>query len=187
MRTTDVETERLLPLFMQNEPDTLAMAKALNETFRKLGRAAGLLSVWDRIDELPEQMLDSLARDLNILWYDYGAGIEAKRNLVRSSDYVYRHMGTKSAVERVAGDYYDSARVVEWFEYDGEPYHFKLIVESSSGVILPEELKERIKQVKRAVAVMDGSEFTWTTFLTEEEVILPHQTFFNPDIGMEGV
>ena len=37
-----------------------------------------------------------------------------------------RHRGTKAAVERAISAIYPNPKVLEWFEYGGDPYHFKL-------------------------------------------------------------
>lgn len=61
------------------------------------------------------------------LRYDSTAPIEAKRAVIRSSDLVYSKLGTRYAVEQIVRDYFRTGEVREWYEYGGEPHHFKVL------------------------------------------------------------
>ena len=52
--------------------------------------------------------------------------IETKRQLVRESIAWHRIKGTKAAVEKMAQTVFKGGVVTEWFEYGGEPYHFRI-------------------------------------------------------------
>ena len=86
---------------MRDDAAVRGLSAGLNEIIPGLAQSLSRLTTWDRIDELTEDELDDLAWELNILWYDKAAGIDAKREIVKSSDEVYRHLGTKWAVESV--------------------------------------------------------------------------------------
>lgn len=88
--------------------------------------------IYARIDELAEKWLDVLAYDLHIDWYDYDYPIETKRQLLKTSVKIHKHLGTKYSVETALAAVYSTARCTEWFEYEkgpGEPYHFKIKVD----------------------------------------------------------
>jgi phage tail P2-like protein len=183
MRLKDCEFEKLLPLFMRNQADDRAMAQALNETIRDIGEKAALCSDWGVIDELPEEFLDALAWELDIDWYDRTAEIEVKRALIKSSDIVHAHNGTKAAVARVVADYYGESVVEEWFEYGGQPGHFKVSVGSEDmHITIPTEFLELLDKVKRQSAVMDSVDFTWTTYETICTGTGQKQAIIQPDI-----
>ena len=95
MKLSTLEFIRLLPTFMRGDAAVQGLAAGLDEIIPGLAQSIGRLTTWDRIDELTEDELDNLAWELNILWYDKAAGIGAKRAIVKSSDEVYRHLGTK--------------------------------------------------------------------------------------------
>ncbi len=97
-------------------------------------QAAG---IYNRIDELPEDLLDILARDFKIDWYDFDYPIEAKRNLVKTHWEVHKHMGTVGAVRTAIRAVYPRSDVEEWWQdwYQGEPYHFRVILESGYPII----------------------------------------------------
>ena len=163
MKLSTLEFIRLLPTFMRGDAAVQGLAAGLDEIIPGLAQSIGRLTTWDRIDELPEDELDNLAWELNILWYDKPAGIDAKREIVKSSDEVYRHLGTKWAVESVINSYFGEGYLREWFEYDGEPGHFR--VYSTNATINNERLVEFLNllyKVKRASSKLDGIYITLT-------------------------
>lgn len=163
MKLSTLEFIRLLPAFMRGDAAVQGLAAGLDEIIPGLAQSIGRLTTWDRIDELTEDELDDLAWELNILWYDKAAGIDAKREIVKSSDEVYRHLGTKWAVESVINSYFGEGYLREWFEYDGEPGHFR--VYSTNATINNERLVEFLNllyKVKRASSKLDGIYITLT-------------------------
>ena len=91
--------------------------------------------IYTRIDELPEALLDILAYDFKIDWYDYDYPVEAKRNLFKTNYYVHRHLGTVGAVKEAICALYPRSGILEWFDYEGNPYHFIVALESGFPVI----------------------------------------------------
>ena len=163
MKLSTLEFIRLLPTFMRGDAAVQGLAAGLDEIIPGLAQSIGRLTTWDRIDELTEDELDDLAWELNILWYDKAAGIDAKREIIKSSDEVYRHLGTKWAVESVINSYFGEGYLREWFEYDGEPGHFR--VYSTNATINNERLVEFLNllyKVKRASSKLDGIYITLT-------------------------
>lgn len=157
MKLNDLEFARLLPQFMRSDPAVIGLAAALDEIIPGLSASITNLSTWDHIDDLSEAELDALAWELNILWYDTGANIDTKRNIIKNSDMVYKHLGTKFAVENVIKSYFGDGKVQEWFEYDGEPGHFRVV--SNNPSLSDERLTEFLNllaKVKRASSKMDA-------------------------------
>ena len=89
MKLQDLDFIRLIPQFMRDDQAVRGLANGLNQLIPDLDAHSKRLSTWDCIDELPESEIDALAWELNILWYDYGATIETKRDLVKNSDKVW--------------------------------------------------------------------------------------------------
>lgn len=188
MRLTDCKFERLLPLFMRNEADDVAFARTLDPLIKEIGDKVRLCSDWGVVDDLPEEFLDALAWELDIDWYDKAADIEVKRALIKSADKVHAHHGTKSAVTQVVKDFYGDAEVKEWFEYGGEPGHFKVSVAGMDvHVTIPEEFLNAVNRTKRQSAIMDDVDFTWVTYETINAGAGERGTLTNPDIIMEGI
>ena len=157
MNLEDAELRPLLPSWLRDDDYDVAMCEPINDSIREVYRASRLLTVWDHIDELPETMLDELAWSLDIEWYKTNAPIETKRDLIRSSDFVHMKKGTVEAVETVITAYFGQGYLMEWPEYGGKPYHFKVFTTNPSLVaenhLLFEDL---LSKVKRHSAKLDS-------------------------------
>lgn len=120
--------EKLLPLFMQEQADDVAICRTLDPLIREIADKIRLCSDWGVIDELPEDFIDALAWELDIDWFAPKSDrtLDVKKELVKNADEVHKHLGTKAAVESVARDIFGNGTVEEWFEYNGTPGTFKL-------------------------------------------------------------
>ena len=134
MRLRDVQTARMLPSWMREDPCDAALASAIDPVMRSMAEDLTLLTVWNRIDDLPESVLDELAWALSIEWWDAEAPLEAKRTILRQSDLVHAKKGTPAAVESVVSAYFGEGRVEEWFEYGGRPHHYRILTPNASLV-----------------------------------------------------
>lgn len=121
--------------FLQTLPSVLAsdagmapLGETAAEALAVLVGKTELPAIYSRIDQLDEDLLDILAKDFKVDWYDYDAALSTKRAMIRDSFYVHRHLGTTGAVKRVLSDIYPSYTLQEWYEYGGAPYHFKVSV-----------------------------------------------------------
>lgn len=157
MKLNDLEFIRLLPQFMRDDDAVKGLAAGIDAIVPDLAASISKLTTWDYIDELSAAELDDLAWELNIPWYDASASLSIKREVIKSSDQVYRRLGTKWAVEKIIKTYFGDGYVTEWFEYGGEPGHFQ--VNSSNPSINNDRLVEFInllEKVKRASAKLDS-------------------------------
>lgn len=119
---------KYLPQPLTHDPKMIALARVAAKELLEVSGLAKTVLIYSRIDELPEEMLDILAYDLHVDWYDYTYTLETKRNVLKSSVGIHKKMGTKYAVETALQDVYKTAKVEEWFEYGGEPYTFRVHV-----------------------------------------------------------
>ena len=163
MKLGDLDFKRLLPAFMRDDGAVTGLSLALNDIVPQLDSSIQTLSTWDSIDLLSEDELDDLAWELNILWYDTGANIDIKRDVIKNSDLVYRRLGTKWAVESVIKSYFGDGYITEWFEYGGQPGRFRVYTANPS--VSEErygEFLNLLEKVKRASAKFNGLYITLT-------------------------
>lgn len=163
MKLSTLEFARLLPAFMRGDLSVQGLAHGIDDIIPAIAASVQRLTTWDKIDELSESELDALAWELNIMWYDKTASIEAKRELVLNSDKVYRRLGTKWAVENVIQTYFGDGYIKEWFEYNGTPGYFR--VYSTNPTLNNERLTEFLNilnKVKRHSSKLDGIYITLT-------------------------
>ena len=134
MRLDDAQLTRLMPSWMRGEVDVAAMAQTADLVARDAYAQSQQLTIWDKIDELPEDVLDRLAGELDIDWYMDDASIETKRQLIKDSDIVHATRGTVAAVEKVIRAYFGDGYLMEWPEYGGQPHHFKAYTTDPTSV-----------------------------------------------------
>lgn len=117
----------LLPASIRDDPDVQAAAAAIDNELQAVTAAIPETVLIARIDVLPEAVLDLLAWQWHVDFYEpIGFAIEKKRAVIKQSIAWHRKKGTPWAVEQVVGAVFANAEVEEWFNYGGDPYHFKI-------------------------------------------------------------
>ncbi len=147
---------RTLPTVLQNDPHMQALAAAIAVELEQLTEDARLAQIYTRIDELDETMLDALAADFKVDWWRPEATLEEKRSALKASWYVHKHLGTKSAIETAVADYLGTGKVEEWFEYGGQPHHFRVASENNTAIITNyESFMAVLEVVQRRSSVLE--------------------------------
>ncbi len=124
-----------LPPALRGDTSTKALAEATAEVLTHRLEEIDRLRIISNIDGLEEALLAILARDFKVDWWDPSYTLEEKRQTVKGSWLVHKTLGTKAAVEMAVSAIYPNTQVVEWFEYGGEPYHFRLHINVSDDNI----------------------------------------------------
>lgn len=149
MKLNTVQLDRLIPSFMRDDPTFKALCYALESEIKLLYEQTNLIKLYQNIDNLPEAILDELAWQFNSIEYNKSYSIDIKRTLIKNCLSTHHKRGTVAAVEEVASSIFGNATVTEWFEYGGEPYHFKVHtanVSTSDEMII--EFNRVIKQTQ---------------------------------------
>lgn len=148
---SDVALTEILPANITRDPQAKSMAKAIQPELDAVKDAIPLLEIYKRIDELPLSVLRMIALE-NQVYYDeweLATTIEAKRELVKNSFNLNMRRGTKWAVERVLELVTGVTGVQEWFEYGGQPYHFKVTLDIAQGNISRDQILQASRLVRR--------------------------------------
>ena len=147
----DLQSTSLLDILPQNllaDKKINAAARALDDELQKITEATRNALLLPRLYELSEEVIDLLAWQWHVDFYEPSMSIETKRQLVRESIAWHRIKGTKAAVEKIAQTVFKGGVVTEWFEYGGEPYHFHIDVLNAPN--MTEESRERLLAVVNA-------------------------------------
>ena len=139
-----IDLIRSLPPLLKNDPEMFALAQVIAKQLQGTIHQINQDIIYARIDELGEQILDVLAYDMHIDWYDDTAPIKDKRETIR----VHKHLGTKYAVETALGAIYPGTKVSEWFEYDGKPFRFRLHINTTG-------IHDNLERQKRALNTLN--------------------------------
>ena len=146
-----------LPETLKRDPKMKALAAAVTEQMLGVSGEIDNVLIYSRIDELPEELIDILAFDMHVDWYDYSYPLAAKRDILKNSVKVHKKMGTKYAIEKGLSGLYPISEVEEWFEYEGQPHHFHIVCDVSSNRITASyrEIVNAVKMYKRLSSWLD--------------------------------
>ena len=151
-RFTDIAPENLA-----SQAEVQAIAYAVGRQVEKLCAYADAARTYAAIATMPEWLLDYMAVELRTPSYDENYSVKTKRALIEGSLLFYTQMGTPSAVNRIIETIFETGYIEEWYEYDGEPHHFRAYV-GDGGEVGPEELEEFrriLSSVKRLSSWLD--------------------------------
>lgn len=147
----ELQSTSLLDILPQNllaDAQIYAAARALDDELQKVTAATRDALILPRIDELSEEVVDLLAWQWSVDFYDELKSLAEKRNAVKQSIAMHRIKGTRRAVELALHIVYTSGEVSEWFEYGGQPYYFRV------RFIEPENI--RTEDVDRVIRIINA-------------------------------
>lgn len=144
-----------LPQVLQDDEGMAALAKSVAAVLEKRNGEIRTIAIYPRIDELPEDLLDILAKDFKVDWWDKGYSLETKREILKTSWHTHRILGTKEAVTTALRALYDQFEVKEWWEYGGEPGFFKVETRSFQLICELDKFVATLSAVKRLTAHLE--------------------------------
>ena len=146
MKLDGVDLLEFLPQYMRIDKSVQGIVYALNIELRRIIDEIKSCSIYGRINELTETVLDELAWQFNVPEYIPTFDIETKRQIIKNCLKTHRERGTVAAVEKVICDVFGDGYVEEWFNYDlSKPYHFK--VHTTNAKATDEMIAEFLKLV----------------------------------------
>ena len=152
----------ILPPALSQDKSIMALAEADAEVLAARLAEIDRVRVISNIDGLDESVLDILARDFKVDWWDANYSIEEKRRTLKDSWRVHKTLGTKAAVERAISAVYPNTKVTEWFEYGGRPYGFKISLNLTGTEWTedrPRRVLERVNYYKSLRSHLDEMEY----------------------------
>ena len=123
----------VLPPSIAGDSNVQAAAVAVGGQLQALAVDIGAsLPLMPNLDRLPERIVDLLAWQFHIDFYDATSTLEAKRARVRAAIEDHRIAGTRAGMERALEAVFTSTDfdIVEWWEMDppGAPYTFWVFI-----------------------------------------------------------
>ena len=153
-----VKTNDLLPVNLQGDKNIEGLCSAIDKVFSLENDLSKLLVYL--IDQVEESALNFLAWQFHIEGYDQAQTVQEKRNLIKSAIELHRYKGTPYAIKKVFQVLGLDASLQEWFDYNGDPYKFKVLVKS---IIQDEDtyrrLTELINEYKNVRSWLDAISF----------------------------
>ena len=121
-----------LPGALRHDIKMIALARTLTEKLLAVSGSMDSVLIYSRFEELPEDLVDILAYDMHVDWYNYNYPLRIKQDIVKNSVRVHKRMGTKYAVETVINSLHPQSRLEEWFEYGGNHHCFRIVINADN-------------------------------------------------------
>ena len=136
------------------------IVEVIDERLKDSYKQTAYPAIISRIDELDSDILDSLAWQYNVDFYDPAINVENKRKLIRESIAWHRLKGTSAAVNQLVSAVFGPSWTKEWFEYGGKPYHFRVVTENvTTDKAQLKLMYDAIYVAKNVRSVLDNIEF----------------------------
>ena len=120
---------QILPSLLRNDKFSRDVAELLNVYLDEIGEMYSNLFLMRNLDKFNDSVLDEIAKDRSIVWYDSLLPTDRKRDMIKNYRLVYRTLGSEKAVLQLVQDYFGSSgSVTNWHTYDGAHHRFKITI-----------------------------------------------------------
>lgn len=146
-----VTTDALLSVFpaaLGADKHLYALASSVATSLVKLYKSGDLAALYTRIDCLNGDILDILAYDFKIDWWDASYSVAEKRRLFKSCWDVHRKLGTPAAIVSAISSIYPNVSVREWWQYGGKPYRFRLSIDTGGELFDSEKFSSVVEKTR---------------------------------------
>lgn len=169
----------LLPEHLIQDGDAGILIEIMNEEIRFLNDIVTKQSAPDDLMELPDEVIEHLMWEEHI--YPNEGGYLAftkteKAELIRSAYDLHRKKGTVYAIERVLDVVRLNGEVVEWKDYNADPYHFIVELQPSGKLSNLKDVRTLVSEFKNTRSWFDG----FVIVVSDEFFLIFDQTYHYP-------
>lgn len=133
-------------------------AYAFDRQIKKLHALAQKLTIWSDIDNADPKYYDHMAITIRAPYYKSEYGKKQKLKLIKAALESRIYAGTMKSVEDLLSRSILNAKFVPWYDYGGEPYHFKIETSDDPKEEARALFANMLQRVKAARSIIDGVE-----------------------------
>ena len=147
----------MLPVYLQKDELMIALAESIAERLADLPEMVESINIYANIEKLPNELLDILAFDFKVDWWDVNYSVETKRHVLKDSWEVRRTFGTTGSLKTAIRSIYPRSEIQEWFEYGGEPFRFRIVLDMTDATETADffEIMRAVRYYKRLSAHLE--------------------------------
>jgi phage tail P2-like protein len=152
MDLKDISLLKLLPNNLAEDTIINAITEAVSVTLREMVNKVPDVAIISNLVQgkiTNETLIDLLAWQYHVDFYDPKLPLDIKNKLVLKSTDWHSRKGTPSVVEEIVSTVFTLARVQDWYEYNSLPYRFRVATEEQlPDTEVRKKLIRAIKSVK---------------------------------------
>ncbi len=178
------ETE-LTDLFPFTSPEIESLSHAVHKSMLEIWKYSERICLESDIEDLPEPVLDYLAKEKNLPYYDSEFSLETKQKLIRDGESWYFRAGTVDGVEKLIQIIFGNGHIVEWFDFDEderEAYKGYFDVHVNGSLISDKSVEEFAKILKHAKNISRWLRKVVANCDTEQKVYVVSRMSFDDTI-----
>lgn len=162
----DISLKDILPDNFKSDVKSLCFAVAFDEIYKIYTDKINKVRFFSRIESLNDVECDLLAVELHCDSYNKEWSLSQKREACRNSYKWHLYKGTVFVLKDFVRKIYGDAKIEEWFEYNGFPYHYRSVVELFESALNSDTYKKlfnNIEKYKNARSRCDGITTRYST------------------------
>lgn len=148
---------------IRNDPQVRAACYAIDQELQEIYNELPSILFWPFVDQQVPPLLDMLAWEMHVdVWQGWEGDLDiaTKRKLIDESIDWHQHKGTKWAVEYMCKTLFTNAYVTEWYQYGGNPFFFKIVLNQQLTEEALSTLITSVYAVKNARSWLENVEIT---------------------------
>lgn len=158
MKISELSFNDIIPQNMKDDKSIKGFAKAFDHILDLYREKVKLVTLFEHLSMLMHSQLDKTAEAIDIPWYDTGFDKEVKIKILERYMNMYYLSGTAEAIKETLSNIFGHTQVVPWYEYEGQPFHFKVIVAQTTDEDRVRVTVKTLDRITPARAVFDNVE-----------------------------
>lgn len=148
-----------MPPAFQNIEDQ-CFGYAVDRQLKKVMDKAKSVAVWSDMEGVNPKYYGYMAAMLRSPYYLSSLSDSDKLNVIKTTLKSHSYAGTVKGIKELLKAVFPSAVFVPWYEYEevGEPFHFKIVLDTSPSEELVRRFADILKYVKPQRSIIDGME-----------------------------
>lgn len=170
---------REIPNNLLQDEKVVNLSKSLQKSLDEMLVWAEKINYTMHLENLDDATLDHLLWEKHITWRE-GLSLaetrEQKIKLINSAVELHRYKGTPYAIEKVLDAVDLEGEVLEWWQYNADPYHFLVELTLSKKARRIDEVREMVLEFKNVRSWFDG----FVLILGSKNILLINDTYHYP-------
>ena len=147
----DLLLQDIMPPNLLQDENIKNICEAIDPELKLITGASREALIMPRIDELDEKVIDMLAWQYHVDFYELADSLEVKRRLVKDSLKWHMKKGTRWAILHALEMLGIEAKYTNWYEFGGEPFTFKIDAAVKPEYYEHSDHEKLIENIYRAV------------------------------------